>query len=378
MGSKRLLVLVLVILLLAASSIFADEDEKVILYYFWGEGCPHCALAKAFLEKMQQKYPQLEIKDFEVWHNQENAKLFEKMLKEYGVLPPYGVPTFFIGDRVILGYRSDETTGRELEEQIRQALGLPPEQKPSKIQLPLIGEIDPARVSLPLLTIIVAGVDGFNPCAIWVLCFLLTLLIYSQSRAKMLLVGGIFVFASAFVYFLFMAAWLNLFLFIGYATIVRVVIGLVAVLMGAVNVKDFFLFKRGISLVIPDSAKPGLIQRMRTTVKAGALPTMILGTIALAFAANFVELLCTAGFPAIYTRILTLQGLPTLSYYLYLVLYNVIYVIPLAVIVAIFATTMGAKKFTERQGRVLKLVSGTLMLFLGLLLIFKPELLMLG
>lgn len=381
--ATRSCIVVLSVLMVVGTLIASDlaaGDQKATLYYFWGEGCPHCAKAKVFLEKMKQKYPELQIKDYEVWYNPENAKLFEKMLKEHGARPPYGVPTFFIGDRYISGYHSDETTGREIEEEIRKALGLPPEpeQEPSKIQLPLIGEVDPAKVSLPLLTIIIAGVDGFNPCAIWVLVFLLTLLIYSQSRARMLLIGGIFVFASALVYFMFMTAWLNLFLFLGYATIVRLAVGLVAMLMGAINMKDFFFFKKGFSLVIPESAKPGLIARMRATINAEALPAMILGTIALASAANFVELLCTAGFPAIYTRILTLQGLPTLSYYLYLVLYNLIYVLPLATIVAVFAVTMGAKKFTEKQGRILKLISGALMLILGLLLIFKPELLMLS
>ena len=252
------------------------------------------------------------------------------------------------------------------------------EEKTEYISIPFFGEIDPSQVNLPLLTIIIGGLDGFNPCAIWVLCFLLTLLIYVRNRKRMLIIGLIFVFTSAFVYFLFMAAWLNLFLLIGYVDVMRIAIGLIAVTAGVLNVKDFFFFKKGVSLTIPESKKPGLIRRMRGLIREESIIALIAGTIALAFFANLVELLCSAGFPAIYTRILTLNALDPAQYYLYLVAYNIVYVIPLLVIVIIFVVTMGRRKVTEKQGRILKLVSGTLMLVLGLLLILKPELLIVG
>jgi cytochrome c biogenesis protein CcdA/thiol-disulfide isomerase/thioredoxin len=252
------------------------------------------------------------------------------------------------------------------------------EEKTELISIPFIGKIDPSEISLPILTIVIGGLDGFNPCAIWVLCFLLTLLIYVRDRKRMLVVGVIFVSTSAFVYFLFMTAWLNFFLLIGYVDIVRIVIGIVAVTAGIVNMKDFFFFKRGISLTIPESKKPGLIKRMRNLIKEESMVPLIIGTITLAFFANLIELLCSAGFPAIYTRILTLNALPSIQYYLYLVAYNIIYVIPLLVIVMVFVITMGRRKLNERQGRILKLISGALMLILGLLLLLKPEILIVG
>ncbi|MCK4432913.1 MAG: hypothetical protein KAV48_03165, partial [Methanomicrobia archaeon] len=162
--------------------------------------------------------------------------------------------------------------------------------KEETIRIPIINiEIDPSEISLPILTIVIGGLDGFNPCAIWVLCFLLTLLIYVRDRKRMMVVGVIFVSTSAFVYFLFMTAWLNLFLLIGYVDIVRIIIAIVAVTAGIVNMKDFFFFKRGISLTIPESKKSGLIKRMRNLIREENIFPLIIGTIALAFFANLIE-----------------------------------------------------------------------------------------
>ena len=173
-------------------------------------------------------------------------------------------------------------------------------------------------------------------------------------------------------------AWLNVFLYMGYVKYMRICIAVLALIMGAINCKDFFFFKKGVSLTIPESAQPKLFKKMRKIVNTTAFPAMILGTAALAVSANLIELLCTAGFPAIYTNVLSSQNLSGVQYYLYLVLYNVIYVIPLAVIVGVFAWKMGGHKLTEKEGRVLKLISGALMLALGMIMLVKPELLTFG
>jgi len=247
-----------------------------------------------------------------------------------------------------------------------------------QISIPFIGDVYPSEINLPLLTIMVGGLDGINPCAIWVLCFLMSFLIYMRDKKRMLIVGVTFVITSGIVYFMFMAAWLNFFLLVGYVDVMRIAIAILAITMGIINVKDFFLFKRGVSLTIPDSKKPSLMKRMRGLLKKESTFALILGTMALAFFANLIELLCTAGFPAIYTRILTLNALSALKYYLYLVLHNAVYVMPLMIIVVSFVVTMGRRKFTERQGRILKLVSGAIMLLLGLIMLLKPEILIVG
>jgi hypothetical protein len=239
----------------------------------------------------------------------------------------------------------------------------------------LVGEVDPTKVSLPLLTVVIGALDSFNPCAFFVLLFLLSMLIHGHSRKKMLLIGGIFVFFSAFIYFLFMAAWLNIFLVIGQLTAITLSAGVVALFVASINIKDFFFFKKGISLVIPEKAKPQLFERMRNLLKSSSLATTVAGTVVLAVFANAYELLCTVGFPMVYTRALTLHKLTTFQYYMYLVFYNVVYVVPLAIIVLVITISLGARKLTEWQGRQLKLVSGLMMFFLGLILLVNPSLL---
>lgn len=358
----------------------AGSSPGVTLYYFWGEGCPHCQKAKPFLEQLTLKYPGLTIKSWEVMENRDNIPILMEMAEQRN-FKPAGVPIFIIGDRVISGFGSG--TGAEIEAAVRAALsGAPPSpQRPkgeapeSALSLPFFGTFDSSQASLPVFTVVIAALDSFNPCAFFVLFFLLSLLIHAHSRRRMLLIGGIFVFFSGLVYFVFMAAWLNLFLITGTLPLVTFTAGIVALVVAAINVKDFFFFEQGISLVIPEEQKPKLFDRMRKLLKAGSTPSMIAGTAVLALAANSYELLCTAGFPMVYTRMLTLHDLATPIYYLYLAFYNVVYVIPLGIIVVIFTVTLGSRKLTEWQGRVLKLVSGLMMLGLGLVLLIDPALL---
>jgi hypothetical protein len=241
--------------------------------------------------------------------------------------------------------------------------------------VPFIGAVDTAAFSLPVLTLVLAGMDAFNPCAFFVLLILLSLLVHARSRTRMAIVGGTFVLFSGLVYFVFMAAWLNVFLVAGELRVITVIAGLLALTVAVLNIKDYFWFKAGPTLAIPDSAKPGLFRRMREVVAAGSLAPMLASTVLLAIVANSYELLCTAGFPMVYTRALTLANLETWQYYAWLAAYNVIYVVPLLAIVTVFVRTMGARKLTESEGRILKLVSGFMMLGFGLLLLVAPQLL---
>ncbi|MCX7913335.1 MAG: hypothetical protein N2511_01980 [Thermodesulfovibrionales bacterium] len=370
-------------------------QEKIIIYFFEGRGCPFCEKKKNYLKELKGRYKNLHIKDFEVWHNRENAILMAKMLQAFN-LKPQGVPVTFVGDRVFIGF-SEEIQKGLLEiiercstiecpdpyERAKNILASKEAQSEinatknghTSVELPLIGGVDPKRMSLPVLTVTIAGLDSFNPCAFFVLFALLGLLTHAGSRRRILMIGGIFVFFSGFIYFVFMAAWLNLFIFMGNVAGITTSAGIIAILISLINIKDFFAFKKGVSLTIPESAKPALFDKMRKLMKSTSTLSILLGTIVLAITANSYELLCTAGFPLVYTRILTLNELSTSTYYLYLVLYNLVYVIPLLIIVIAFAVTFGKRKLSEREGRLLKLLSGIMMLELGSLLLFKPELL---
>ena len=306
------------------------------------------------------------------------------MIKSAGIRST-GVPVTFIDSRVFVGFSEKEKSAIEATiitclsrscidpvERLTQTI----EQDQEKtIDLPFFGRADPERISLPIITIILGGLDSFNPCAFFVLFFLLSLLVHARSRPRMLIIGGTFVFFSGLVYFLFMAAWLNLFILAGNLSVITIAAGVIALAVSLINIKDFFILKKGISLSIPESAKPRLYERMRGLLKSSSLASMVAGTVVLAVTANTYELLCTAGFPMVFTRVLTLHGLPPLTYYFYLALYNIVYIIPLSVIVVLFTVTLGARKLTEWEGRRLKLISGLMMLFLGLTLLLKPALL---
>lgn len=376
---RRLARWLLPALALLAPAAFAETapaaGDPVELHFFWSRTCPHCQAARPFVEALPAHLPWLVLHSHDVTADRAAAERYVAMAEALGQQAG-SVPAFFYCGRMETGFDTAETTGRELEAALIQChegtLPAPAAAPAAPVELPFLGRVAPADLSLPLITLVIAGLDAFNPCAFFVLLFLLSLLVHARSRGRMLFIGGVFLFFSGLIYFLFMAAWLNVFRWLGQVALVTGVAGVVAVLVGAINVKDYFRFKQGISLSIPEAAKPGLFQRMRGLLRADSLPALTLGTVALAVAANSYELLCTAGFPMIYTRVLTLADLPPAGHYAYLLLYNVIYVLPLLAITLVFTWTLGGRKLTETEGRLLKLVSGLMMLGLGLLLVAAP------
>ena len=246
------------------------------------------------------------------------------------------------------------------------------------IDVPLFGQLHASRLGLPLFTFLIGLVDGFNPCAMWILVFLLSVLVNIKDRRKILLIAGTFVVVSGLAYFAFMAAWLNLFLLIGIARPAQIALGLAAFVIGVVNVKDFFAFKKGISFSIPESSKPGIYKRVREIVAAKYLTSALIGVVVLAVIVNMVELLCTAGLPALYTQVLTMHDLPVWKNYGYLAIYIMAYMLDDTMLLTIVVVTLSHRKLQEREGRWLKLLSGLVILALGLVMIFKPTWLQLG
>lgn len=236
---------------------------------------------------------------------------------------------------------------------------------------------------LPVFTFFIGLIDGFNPCNMFVLTFLLALLFsVSHSRKRIYAVGFSFVFVVFIIYFLFMAAWLNVFRYIGFITPLRVAIGMIALVAGVINCKELLFFRKGITLMIQDRHKGPLVKKiedMREVIKKGSFPVLISSSMGLAVFASLVELPCTAGFPIIYTGILSGKMLEnTLSYYSYLLLYNLVYVTPLAVLITIFGHAFREKQITKRQMQIIKFVGGLIMILLGIVLLINPALIGIG
>lgn len=343
----------------------ADAAEP-LLEVFVRDGCPHCDEAKAYLPRFGREHPRLRIVYRPVDRDPVAREDLIRHAREGGVWPP-AVPTFVIDGRVLVGFESAERTGPLLTELV--AVGDPPR---DVVQTHWFGPLSVSRLGLPAFTLALGLIDGFNPCAMWVLLFLLSILVHLQDRVRMALIAGTFVLVSGAIYYAFMAAWLNLFLVVGLSTPLRLALGAVALGIGAVTLKDVLAPSDGYSLAIPEAAKPGIYARVRAIMRAESLSLALVAAAALAIVVNFIELLCTAGIPAVYTAVLAQQDLGAGAHYAYLGLYILGYIADDALMVAIAVVALSSGKLTERAGRVLKLVSGVAMAVLGAILILRP------
>lgn len=380
----------------------ASQPDIVV---FVRPGCPHCADAERYLEALRRKrQPQPVVVLRDVVADTAARSELRRLSELHGVRAP-GVPTFLIRGKILVGFDDAETTGRTIEAMLDrgsvapQAAGRAPtvgstcapdssgavrpcaapapaadgSSAGAAVRLPLLGSVSVQRVGLPLFTLAIGLLDGFNPCAMWVLLFLLSVLVGMRSRGRMLLIGGVFLLTSGAVYFAFMAAWLNVFLLLGFSRWIQLILGGVALLIGLLNLKDFFAFGRGPSIGIPEKAKPTIYKGVRRVLTARSTLPSLAAVIALAALVNTVELLCTAGLPALYTQVLAMRGLNTWEYYAYLALYNVFYMLDDMIVLSIAVVTLSNRRLQQDDARWLKLVAGTLMFALGAVLVLRPE-----
>lgn len=360
----------------------ADEamtSSSAVLLFFWAIGCPHCEQAKHFVDALEKNDPRLHVERIEVRQNSQGRHRFITTMKRLSA-SAVGVPTFVVGDAYVVGYVPGETE-REVTALVHRALSpdahtVRDPLSRRKIEVPLLGTVDPMSVPLPALTLTMGLIDGVNPCAMWVLIVLLGILLHVKNRRQMMLYAGVFVVMSGLVYFVFMTAWAALFQLVGLSRVATMILGGALIVMGLINLKEIFFFKKGPSLVIPDKAKPGLFRRMRAIAGAASVPVALGGIGMLAFVVNLIELGCTIGLPAVYTRVLSLRELSAGARYAYLVLYNVAYVVPLLAIAIAFIALHRKITMTERTAKVLKALSGVLLTAFGVLFLTVPELLL--
>lgn len=353
------------------------ESEKSQIHFFYSAVCPHCAKEKEFLTELAGKYPEVEIKEYEVFYDSENKKILSDFYENYKVpVKDRGwVPATFTPGDYFIGF--NEQTAAGIENCVRECSKR--EKKPSdyRLKIPIFGEVDASTMPLPVLTAVLGTLDGFNPCAMWILVVLISLLLASGSRKKMLLVGGTFIFAEALLYFLIMAAWLNVFIAIGYISLIRILIGIFGIAFGVWRLRDFILWKPGVCKAAGNSKfQEKLMVRLNKILESSFTPAAILGIFGLALGVNLIEFLCSAGFPAIYTRVLALQNLPFIQYHLYLIFYIFFYMLDDLLVFAVALFALKQFGFSDKYSRYSTLVAGLLILVLGILLIFKPEFLM--
>ncbi len=358
----------------------------VIELYIYSEHCDSCNEAKARIDNdiLPIYRKNITIKTYKIDYSDKYKENYNRFLS-YGfkTTPGIVVKNLSAGDNYnsILTY-SDiiNTEDKILEKSVEMHLSGNYSKNPKgEIEKFIIstpfGNLDLSELSLPVITIILGAIDSVNPCSFFVLLFLLSIIIYTRSRKRMLLIGSVFIFFSGFIYFIIMLFLLQAFKFTGEQIIITIIAGIIAIIFGILNIKDYFFFKKGPSASIPNGQKSKLYKQMRKIVKITSIPSLIIATIILALSANTVELLCSLNLPVIYTAILLNYNLNSFWSYLYLLIYNIIYVIPLMVIVIATVVTLGHWKLSEFQGRMLKLFSGVMIFSLGEILLLNPSML---
>ncbi|MFA5048141.1 MAG: hypothetical protein WC516_03925 [Patescibacteria group bacterium] len=423
LGVKKISIALLFALAFLAQPVFA-ENIPVNAYFFYGDGCTHCAEERQYLfHALKSEYPNLQIYEYEIYNSRENAVLLQKTAERLGVGID-GVPFLVIGNEHFVGYadgmssqmieqRVNECSVEKCADSIASIVGVEvPEVKPPApainkpnnnveqnvdnrpeiqntqkpinqenkkiVKLPLFGEVNALSFSLPILTIIMGALDGFNPCAMWTLLFLISLLLGMENRKRMWILGTAFIFASASVYFLFMSAWLNLILFLGFVIWIRMLIGILALAGGGYSIKEFIFNKDSGCKVAGNEQRQKTFERLRLAVQQNSLWLALGGIIILAFAVNLVELICSAGLPAVYTQVLALNEMAGWHYYLYILLYIFFFMLDDLFIFFVAMITLEMTGITTKYAKISRLVGGLLMLAIGLMLIFKPEWLMFG
>ncbi len=400
---KYLLILFVSFLLITNVS---AKENKVTLYFFHGDGCPHCAAEEEFLKKNKDKLKDVEIIKYEVWNNEKNRDLLKSVGKKFDI-EVSSIPFNIIGNTIIKGYLDDSSTGQKLlnainyyqdndyhdyvqdylngdktvievnEEAIKYKRS--EEQKSvHTIKIPLIGEVDLEKISLSFATILIGLVDGFNPCAMWVLLFLISALIGMKDRKRMFTIGFAFILTSGLVYLAILLSWINIVVKVSTSVLFRNIIALVAIIGGLINLRSYInsLKEEDGCDVVDDKKRKRIFTKIKTFTKEKSLLLAILGAMGLAVSVNIVELACSAGLPLVFSELLTINNISGISSLPYILLYILFFLIDDIIVFTIAVITMTSNGISSKFNKYSHLVGGIIMLIIGLLLIFKPGWLM--
>lgn len=377
---KLLIVILSFFFLLNPLSALAKEKIQIDLYY--GSTCPHCKDEIIFLKELDEKYPgSLSINKYEVWENQINSQKFAEVLESFQI-SQRAVPLTVIEDEYFVGY--SRAVGIRIENSIQKKLDIKIEESPEEkleketYDLPLIGKVNISEVSIITAAIVLGAVDGFNPCAMWVLLFIINMLIGMKNKKKMFLLGYSFLFTSAAVYFF---AMLGISFILSFAVLgkIRTTIGLIAVVLGLFNLYKYFKAKDDSGCeVVDDKKRTSISKRLGNIKNSSSLVGALLGIIVLAIAVNLIELTCSLGFPTIFAEILAINNIVGAKRILYLLVYVFMYMIDDLIVFSLAVLTFEVSVSSTKYGKIVKLVGGALMIIMGLLLIFKPEWVMLN
>jgi len=398
---KRITFLFLLILLFLPLHTRASNNI-VDVYLFYGRECPHCAELEKAIEEIKKDYPNLKVHKYEVWYNSENRNYMNEAASILDTKVT-GVPFTVIGTRFFSGYSAVVRKGEikhtietyskvaTYKDPVGEMLGITKrsgtltyeditkinDDDPSYIlELPFVGPVKAKTVSLPVISIVMGAIDGFNPCAMWILLFLISVLLNMKDRRRMWLLGSIFIITSAVIYLFFMLTSLNVVTFIGALWWFKLLIALIALIGGILNIRSFIKSKEDGCNVVDETKRKNIFHKIKKFTSQKKLSLAIAGIIALAITVNFIELSCSAGLPVIFTSILAMNNLSLFEYSFYIFLYILFFLLDDLIVFIIAMISLKLTGISNKYVKYSHLIGGIIMLAIGLLMIFKPEWLM--
>ena len=392
---KKLLFLILLLLLLIPIKGLALEKN---IYLFYSKDCPHCEAEIKFFDEYLKNNKEVKLIKYETAYDKKNREIFNKAYEIMDFNSNGGVPYLIIGDDVLYGYLEStgpDTIKKMIEKYVKndeidvfgEAMGYVEKRErkddkkdePKTFILPIFGEVDAREVSLPIVAIVIGFIDGFNPCAMWVLIFLISMLLGMKDRKKMWVLGLTFLFTSGFIYLLIMASWLNVAAAASKYLLFRIIIGSFAIIFGSYNIYTYIKNRKNKDVgceVTDDKKRRKIMDRIKDIVKEKNFIIAIIGVIVLAVTINLIELACSAGLPVMFTQILAMNKLPKTLYVIYLLLYILFFMIDDIVIFAIAMKTLKIKAISNKYTKYSHLIGGIIMFIIGILMIAAPKILM--
>lgn len=377
--------------------------KEVTIHLFYSDTCPHCAREKEFLKNYQQENSEVNVKLYEVTKNEDNSNLLDMVKESLNCTNNY-VPYTVVGDIGLTGFsdsiesqirhfvdKYQKEDYRDLVEEVK-VKGEPiiiedevieednQKEEENTIKLPILGEVDMKKVSLPLVAVIIGFIDGFNPCAMWILIFLISMLIGSKNKKRMFALGTIFLATSAIIYMLFMMAWLKVMVSTVQINFVKIIIGIVALIGAFWNLYSYYKStKKDVGCeVVNNSKRKKIMTKIKKFTSEKSFLLAAIGMIGLGISVNLIEFACSAGWPVVFTELLALNDLSKVSYFIYILIYILFYMIDDIVIFVIAIITLEVTGISNKYNKYSHLIGGIMMLLIGLLMIFKPEWLMLN
>ena len=349
----------------------AKEDTQ--LFFFYSKTCPHCTAEEKFLDKIEVKYPDLEILRY-LNTDQSKQELLKSLLDKVNAGRYFGlVPLTFVQDEFFLGFDNDQGMGSKIESAIKSAISnstttTPPINK-DKFNIPIIGNIDTTKYSLPVLAIVLGFLDGFNVCSLGALVFILGLVLAFRSRKKTLIFGSIFLLTTAIVYGALMAIWYQLFsLLSSYMFLMQIIVVIISFVGAWYFFRQFIKFKKQEVLCEANDNKTinKLTQKLGNTFNNTRNILFVAGSV-LIFAGlvTVIEFPCSAAVPLVFSGVLAQANIGGFQYFIYIAIYLVLYLLDEIIVFLIAFFTMRLWLSSGKATKMITLIEGIILLILG-------------